>query len=88
MKISIEKTNFFLKKYYRLILGIIFILLLCLNVFVYYKYVYLAAKAEIRVTIKKASINEKILNEVLEEIDIREKTLIRIETNKYLDPFN
>ena len=88
MKISIEKTNFFLKKYYRLILGIIFILLLCLNVFVYYKYVYLATKAEISVTVERASVNEKILNEVLEEIDIREKTLIRIETNKYFDPFN
>ncbi|MEA2113135.1 MAG: hypothetical protein U9P63_00535 [Patescibacteria group bacterium] len=88
IKISFETISLFLEKYYKLILGIIFILLLCLNVFIYYKYVYLADKMEANATIESVSVNEEVLNKVLEEIDFREKTLMRVETNKYFDPFN
>lgn len=88
MEILIEKINSFLEKYYRFILAAIFVLLLCLNIFVYYKYVFLAGGAEINNATKGVSVNEEVLNSVLGEIDIREKTLIRIETSEYFDPFN
>jgi len=88
MEISFEKINLFLEKYYKLILGAIFVLLLCLNAFIYYNYVYLATKAEVSATVESVSIDEEVLSKVLGEIRIKEKALIRIETDKYFDPFN
>ena len=88
MEISFEKINSFLEKYYKLMLGLTLVMLLCLNAFIYYNYVYLATKAEISATIEIVSVDENVLNKVLEEIKIKEESLIRIETNKYADPFN
>lgn len=88
MEISFEKINSFLGKYYKLILGAILVLLFCLNAFVYYNYVYLATKTEISATIESVIVNEDVLNKVLEEIRIKEEALIRIETDRYFDPFN
>ena len=84
----IENTRIFLEKYYSWILGAVLILLLLCNAFVYYKYVYSATTAEINLTIEKTTVNKEMLNKVLEEIENREKTLIRVQTSKYADPFN
>lgn len=88
MEISFKKINSFLGKYYKWILGVILVLLFCFNAFIYYNYVYLATKADISATVEKVSVNEEVLNKVLEEIRIKEEALVRIETETYFDPFN
>lgn len=88
MEILFKKINSFLEKYYKWILGLILVLLLFFNAFIYYNYVYLATKTEVSATVEKISVNEKVLNKVLEEIRIKEEALIRIETETYFDPFN
>lgn len=84
---SLIKIYNFLKKYYRVILGIILALLICFNVFVYYQYVYLIIKSQDRPSLEKVTINQEILEEVLNNLEIREETLWRVEHTHYADPF-
>ena len=86
-KISFKKIHNFFKKYYPWILGIIFILLISLDVFIYYQYVYLTMKARPEITDEGMVINQEILQEVLNNLDKREETLFRVKTTQYADPF-
>jgi len=87
-KISFKKIHNLSKKYYFYILGIIFIILICLNLFVYYKYVYLLTNIDMKVINDEVKIDQQALQNVLDNIEMREDNLDRIQTNKYFDPFN
>lgn len=78
----------FLKKHYSIILGIIFALLLCLNAFIYYQYVYSVTKIQTKPVIEKVIINQEIFDKILSDIDEREETLLQAKTKHYTDPFN
>lgn len=78
----------FLKKHYPIILVIVFALLICLNVLVYYQYVYLVMNMQTKPIIEKTSINQEILGKVLNDIDNREEALHRIKTTQYYSPFD
>ncbi|PIP17355.1 MAG: hypothetical protein COX44_00390 [Candidatus Portnoybacteria bacterium CG23_combo_of_CG06-09_8_20_14_all_37_13] len=86
-KISLEKVNYFLKNYYRWILGIIFVLLFCLNILIYYQYVYLTMKAEPEPTLEKITIDQEGLKKILDNLDKRQENLERVEKTNYSDPF-
>lgn len=88
VKISIEKISNFLKKYYFWILGVVFILLICFNFFIYYKYIYLLIRTEPSFIVNEITINNKTLQKILDNIEIREENLLRVQTNEYPDPFN
>lgn len=77
----------FLKKYYLAILGIILALLLCFNAFVYYQYVYLTIKHQPEATLKKIVIDQETFQKVLDDLEMREETLWRVEHNYFPDPF-
>jgi len=83
-----EKTHSFLKKYRFYILGIIFIILISFNFYIYYKFVYLLTDIEIEAIADEIEIDQQTLQNVLNNINIREDNLKRIQTNKYFDPFN
>lgn len=84
----LKKTYNFLKKYYFYILGVIFIILICFNFYVYYKYVYLLTDIEIGIINDEVKIDQETLQNVLDNIILRENNLDRVRTNKYFDPFN
>ena len=84
---SLIKIYNFLKKYYSVILGIILALLICFNVFVYYQYVYLTIKSQARPSLETVAIDQEILEEVLNNLNIREETLWRVKQTHYSDPF-
>ncbi len=83
----LAKIYNFLKKRCLVILGIILALLICFNVFVYYQYIYLAIKFQAMPSLEKVDINQKILEGVLNNLNIREETLKRVEHSHYIDPF-
>ncbi|MFH0906996.1 MAG: hypothetical protein ABIC36_03040 [bacterium] len=85
--ISIHVIHKFLKKNYFLILGIVFIVLFCFYVFVYYKYVYSIINIQIETDIEEVSINQDMLKEVLDNLEMRQENLLRVETIQYPDPF-
>lgn len=78
----------FLNKYISRILVIFFVLLLILNAFVYYQYMYLVIKIDPEPVVKKTYINQETLERVLDDIYIREENLLRVQTSEYFDPFN
>jgi len=86
-KLSLTAAYNFLRKHYLVILGIIFGLLICLNLLIYYQYVYLTMKAQPEPTIEKVVIDQKTLEKVLNNLDIRLKNLVRIRLTNYSDPF-
>jgi len=86
-KPSLTQIYNFLKKYYLTILGIILALLICLNVLIYYQYVYSTMKAQLEPTIEKVAIDQEILEKVLNNLDIRLKNLDRVRLTRYIDPF-
>jgi len=85
---SFKKINSFLKKYYFYILGLVFIILICLNFFIYYEHVYLLTDMKIGIVNDEVKIDEEVLQNVLDNIDMREDNSRRIQENKYFDPFN
>lgn len=87
-EIPFKKTHNFLKKYYFYILIILFIMLISFNLFIYYKYVYLLTNVEIRIIDNEVKIDQETLQNVLDNIILREDNLYRVQTNKYFDPFN
>jgi len=88
VKITFKKAHNFLKKYYFHILSIVFIILISFNFFIYYKYVYLLTNVEIETINEEVKIDQQTLQNVLDNINIREDNLNRVQTNKYFDPFN
>jgi len=84
----LETIYVFLSKYYRVILGVIFVLLLVFNVFISYKYVYLTMKVQPEPDIERVSIDQGLLENVLADLEEREDVLRRVKTSSYPDPFN
>ncbi len=84
---SLAKTYNFLKKYYPVVLGIILALLICFNLFIYYQYVYLTIRSQAKPSLEKVTIDQEILEEVLNNLNVREETLWRIEDTGYVNPF-
>ena len=90
MKIEIVRGKIyrFLKKYYQFILGIIFILSLILNGFIYYQYVYLVINSKPQVKVEQIMLNQKNLESFLTNIETREENLERVRAGQYFNPFN
>jgi len=88
IKISFKKISDFLKKYYFWILGFIFLLLICFNLFIYYKNIYLLVRTDPGFVIKEITIDRQILKNVLKNIEVREENLDRVRKKQYSDPFN
>jgi len=86
-KPSLTAIHNFLRKHYLMILGIIFILLICLNFLIYYQYVYLTIGAQPESTIERIVIDQETLGKVLNNLDIRLKNLVRVRLTNYFDPF-
>ncbi len=86
--LSLEKVSNFLKKYYFWILGLILLVLLCLNAFVYYQYVYLTMNARVVPADGKIVIDQEIIEKVMDVIEEREENLTRVKTKDYFNPFN
>lgn len=87
-EISFGKINSLLKKYYFYILGFLFVILICINFFIYYQYVYLLTDIEIGIINDEVKIDQETLQNVLDDINMREDNLDRIQENRYFDPFN
>lgn len=88
IKILPKKISYFFKKYHFLILGVVLVVLLAFNVFIYYKYVYLTVNAQIQPAGEEITINNDVLDKVMKNINEREDNLLRVETRKYYNPFN
>ena len=86
-KISPEKIYNFLNKYYRWILVTIFVLLICLNVFIWYQYIYLAVRAKPESQGKEIAIDQETLEKVLDNVNLREENLLRVKKTRYFSPF-
>jgi len=69
-------------------LGIIFILLLCFNAFIYYQYVYVATNMNVDPVDDRIVVDEDVLKKVIESIDERKDNLIRVKTESYSTPFD
>jgi len=87
-KISFKKIHNFFKKYYFYILGIIFIALICFNFFIYYQYICLLTDIDTSIINDEVKIDQETLQAILDDINMREDNLHRIQENKYFDPFN
>lgn len=70
------------------VIGIIFVLLISINIFIYYQYVYLTMKTQPELANEEILINEEIFQKVQDNIEKRENTLSRVEETKYYNPFN
>ncbi len=88
INLSLERISNFLKKYHFFILGIIFILLLCFNAFIYNQYVYVTTNMEVDPVGDKVVIDRDVFKKVIEIIDERNDNLIRVKTENYYTPFN
>jgi|GEM_PF-1363491 len=88
INLSLERISSFLKKYHFFILGIIFILLLCFNAFIYYQYVYVATNMNVDPVDDRIVVDEDVLKKVIESIDERKDNLIRVKTESYSTPFD
>ena len=86
-KPSLTAVYNFLRKHYLVILGIIFGLLICLNLLIYYQYVYLTMNVQPEPIIEKVAIDQETLEKVLNNLDIRLKNLVRVRLTNYADPF-
>lgn len=86
-KISPEKIHNFLSNYYPWILIIIFVLLICFNALIYYQYVYLSVKADLEPRGEEIAIDQEILQKVLDNVNLREDNLLRVQQKKYYSPF-
>ena len=86
-KLNLEKTNHFLVRYYHFVLGIFFVLLICLGLMVYYQLVYLTMKAKPELTLEKTTIDQEKLEMVLNNLEQRENNLERIRQTSYSNPF-
>lgn len=87
-KFPFEKIYKFLKKYYIWLLLLIFLILLSLNGFIYYKYIYSVVEVEPKIEVNKVEISKKELEGVLNELEERQETLDRVKSNSYYSPFN
>ena len=85
---SIEKTSYFIKKYYFWILGLILLILLCFNIVIYYQYVYMTLNTKVVSVDGNIVIDQEIIGKVMEIIREREDSLIRVKTKDYFNPFN
>ena len=88
IKVSLETTASFLKKYYFFILGTIFVVLVSSNFLIYYKYVHLSMNTDPGITSDEIKIDKETIQKVLDNINIREDNLDRVKINKYFNPFD
>jgi len=88
IRILPEKISYFLKKYHFWILGLIFVLLLSFNVFIYYKNVYLVIKTQVVPVGGEITIDQFVLDKIMGNIEEREDNLFRVKTKEYYNPFN
>lgn len=86
--IPFKKIYVFLEKYLKLILGAVFVLVLILNAFIYYQYVYLIMQVQPEPVIEKVLVDHETLKKVLADVMMREDNLSRVRAIKYFDPFN
>lgn len=86
--IVIEKIYKFLKKYYRWILGTLFLVLLFINILIFYQYVYLTIKKEPAFIKHQLSIDGQALQRILDNIQEREDSLDKVLKNQYPDIFS
>ncbi|MBL7053099.1 MAG: hypothetical protein ISS02_00340 [Candidatus Portnoybacteria bacterium] len=77
-----------LKKNCPWVIGGIFVLLISINIFIYYQYVYLTIKTQPELTSEEILINEEMFQKVQENTEKREDTLSRVKETKYYNPFN
>jgi len=87
IKISPEKLSYLLKKYHFWILGVILVLLLSFNAFIYYQYVYSTINTQVEPPGGEITIDEYVLDKITENIEEREDNLSRVETRNYYNPF-
>lgn len=86
-EISPKKIYNFLRKYYRWVLVTVFILLICFNVFMWYRYIYLAVRAKLEPQEIEIAIDQETLEKVLDNVNLREENLSRVKRTKYYSPF-
>jgi len=77
-----------LKKNCPWVIGGIFVLLISINIFICYQYVYLVMKTQPELTNGEIVINERMFQKVQKNIEKREDTLSRIKKTEYYNPFN
>lgn len=85
--LSIEKIYRFLNKYYRLIIGTIFTILIIIWGLIYYQYIYLPTSSEATLMDHKLLVNEEKLQQTLVNLEDREENLSRVLKNSYPDLF-
>jgi len=88
INISLETISNFLKKYYFWILGVIFFLLFCLSIFIYYQHIYLTINTQLDPTQEEIVIDQEMIEKVMGNIEGRQDNLSRVEKKDYQDPFN
>jgi len=76
-----------LKNYTPWIIGGIFVLLISINILIYYQYVYLAMKTQPELIDEEIVINDRIFQRVQEDIEKRKDALSRVKETKYYNPF-
>ena len=87
IRISPEKISYLFKKYHFWILGVILVLCLSFNAFIYYQYVYSITNTQVGPPDIRITIDEYALDKIMENIGEREDNLFRVETRSYYNPF-
>ncbi len=88
IKEFLKKASLFLaEKAFFTFLGF-FSLALIFSSFLFYKNVILANKAQPEILGKPLQFNEKLLNQILKEMENRQRIFEEIEKKQYLDPFS
>lgn len=88
VKLTPQKIESFLRKFYLHILIAIGAILLILSGLFYYNYVYKTVNAEIELDAGAFQINSEALENGLENLELREANLERVKRTSYPDPFN
>jgi len=88
IKLTPQKIESFLRKFYLYILIAIAAILLILSSLFYYKYIYKAANAKIDLDTDAFQINSEALENGLKNLEVRKDNLERVMKTSYPDPFN
>jgi len=86
-KFPFKKIRDFFKCHCFGIAGVIFILLMLANLIIYVAYVSLPVGRESKIEIKQEAINEGLLQQAVDNLNVRSANLERVERNSYPDPF-
>jgi len=86
-KIPPKKIYNFLRRHYRWVLAVIFVILICFNGFIWYRYIYLVVRAKLEPQETEIAIDQKTLEKVLDNVNLREENLSRVKRTRYLSPF-